>query len=172
MKLHIGCGRSPKEGWLNCDVSAFPGVELVCSAVSIPLPDLSVSEILSEHMIEHLTYYEFNRFMGECKRLLRCEGKLTLECPDLEAVCDLFVTANDFQRYQTSYGYWPVICQIYGHQRGNSEAEILGQVHKSGYTEGYLRFVLEGWGFTDIEREASVGTAPGAPGLRLTARLP
>lgn len=170
MKLHLGCGDTHLDGWVNCDMLPGPAVDVVCSAVDLPFDDGVADEILSEHMIEHLTYYEFNRAMAEWYRVLKPGGLLTVECPDLLGVCRLFVESNEYARYQTSLGYWPVICQLFGHQRGKSEAEILSQVHKSGYTEEHLRNVLAGIGYGSFETAAPVGNCPGAPAFRLIAR--
>jgi len=58
-KLNVGCGRNIKDGWINLDSSALPGVDLVCDLESvrvkpIALPDESVSEFLISHVIEHI----------------------------------------------------------------------------------------------------------------------
>jgi predicted SAM-dependent methyltransferase len=170
MRLHLGCGTTRLPGWVNCDLLPGPSVDVTCSAVTLPFADASADEILSEHMIEHLTYYEFNRAMAEWHRVLRPGGILTVECPDLLGVCRLFVESNEYGRYQTSFGYWPVICQLYGHQRGKDESEILSQVHKSGYTVEHLMTVLSGIGYGEFEQLPPVGNCPGAPALRLRAR--
>lgn len=170
MRLHLGCGDTHLDGWTNCDLLSGPAVDVVCEATALPFADASVDEILSEHMIEHLTYYEFNRAMAEWHRVLKPGGKLTLECPDLLGVCRLFVESNEYARYQTSLGYWPVICQLFGHQRGKTEQEILSQVHKSGYTKEHLVSVLSGVGYVDFSEAFPVGNCPGAPALRLIAR--
>lgn len=59
LRLHLGCGRFPKEGWLNIDRVALPGVDLVgdlntCREKPLPLKDSSVDEFLLSHVIEHI----------------------------------------------------------------------------------------------------------------------
>ena len=58
-KLKVGCGRNIKEGWINLDSAALPGVDLVCDLESvrakpISLPDESVDQFLISHVIEHI----------------------------------------------------------------------------------------------------------------------
>ena len=170
MKLHLGCGTTRLDDYINCDLLAGPAVDVVTPACPLPFESASVDEVLSEHMIEHLTYYQFNRAMAEWHRVLKPGGILVIECPDLLEVCRVFVESNEYGRYQSSGGYWPVIAQIYGHQRGKNEAEEMSQVHKSGYTKEHLIEVLSGVGYTDFQFHTPLKVCPGAPGLRLSCR--
>lgn len=58
-RLNVGCGRNIRDGWINLDAAALPGVDVVCDLdrirdTPIPLADGSVSEFLLSHVIEHL----------------------------------------------------------------------------------------------------------------------
>jgi SAM-dependent methyltransferase len=58
-RLNVGCGRNILDGWLNLDVAALPGVDLVCDletvgSAPIALPDDSVERFLLSHVIEHV----------------------------------------------------------------------------------------------------------------------
>jgi predicted SAM-dependent methyltransferase len=166
-KINIGCRSSRIEGFENCDIVDGPEVDYVCSADGLPFEDCSIDEILSEHMIEHLTFEEFNRAINEWCRVLKPGGILTIECPDLLGVCKAFVEQNHFGQYSSSKGYWPLIAHIYGHQRGSSPEEKMSQVHKSGYTEEHLRYVLKGVGFFDITSQSPLRNNPDSPTLRI-----
>ena len=57
--LNVGCGRNIKEGWLNLDSAALPGIDLVCDLENlrekpIDLPDETVEHFLLSHLIEHI----------------------------------------------------------------------------------------------------------------------
>lgn len=169
MKLHLGCGPHILNGYVNCDMLPLPGVDVVCRSSSLPFADGEVGEILAEHLIEHLTFFEFNQTVAECSRVLVSGGRLILECPDLEAVCAGFVAASEYERYDSASGHWPFIAQLYGHQRGKSDGEILSQVHKSGYTFQRLAYVLAGVGFNDVRKVPPKKARPGNPCLRVEA---
>ena len=56
MKLHLGCGKNIKEGYVNIDsyVEA-PGIEKN-DIFNLPYEDNSIDEILTEHLIEHIKF--------------------------------------------------------------------------------------------------------------------
>lgn len=168
-RLHLGCGPHILPGYVNCDVLALPGVDVVCPAHELPFEDGSCVEVLAEHLIEHLTFFDFQRTIAECARVLGPGGVITLECPDLEEICRLFVSASEYERYDSNQGHWPLIMQLYGHQRGRSDEEILSQVHKSGYTFARLERVLRGTGFGSVTRCEPLKARPGNPCLRVSA---
>src|SRR5262245_45777249 len=131
LKLNVGSGPySAPEGFKNVDLLPGAHIDVVAPSHKLPFKDNEVDEILCEHMIEHLTYYQFNRTLAEWFRVLKPKGIVTIECPDLLGVCKQFVEANEYGRYTTYNGGWPLVNQLYGHQRGRSEEEILSQVHK------------------------------------------
>jgi len=58
-KLNIGCGASPRDGWVNLDIMPGPGVDLVfdletCSSKKLPYPDNSFGEFRAFHILEHI----------------------------------------------------------------------------------------------------------------------
>jgi predicted SAM-dependent methyltransferase len=169
LKLNIGSGPFKMEGYTNVDLLPGPNVDVVASADKLPFKDGEVDEILAEHLIEHLTFFQFNKAMAEWHRVLRPGGTLVIECPDLLGLCQQFVEANEYGRYNTFKGYWPIIAHFYGHQRGKNEAEEMSQVHKSGYTSEHLIEVLEGIGYEEFERETPKKATPHSPVLRLRA---
>ncbi len=169
LKLNLGCGPHRIEGYTGVDLLPGPAVDIVAPADKLPFKDGEVDEILAEHLIEHLTFFQFNRAMAEWYRVLKPGGRLTIECPDLLGLCKQFVEANEYGRYNTYKGYWPIIAHLFGHQRGRSEAEEMSQVHKSGYTRKHLVTILEGLGYEQFKDETPQKATPHSPVLRLKA---
>lgn len=81
MKLNLGCGLKLREGWVNVDTANLPGVDIHHNLDVAPWPwdDKSVSEILAEHVFEHV----FNplTFMNEAWRVLEPGGLLCIVSP-------------------------------------------------------------------------------------------
>lgn len=174
LRLNIGCGPHRIEGYTGVDLLPGPAVDIVAPADKLPFKDEEVDEILAEHLIEHLTYFQFNKAMAEWYRVLKPDGLLTIECPDLLGLCKQFAddSTNEYDRYITYKGYWPIIAHLYGHQRGKNEAEEMSQVHKSGYTREHLQDVLNGLGYDceTFEDEKPQKATPHSPVLRISAR--
>lgn len=168
-KLNIGCGPHRIDGYIGVDLLSGPAVDIVAPADKLPFGSEDVDEILAEHLIEHLTYFQFNKTMAEWYRVLKPGGKLVLECPDLLGLCKQFVEANEYEQYNTYKGYWPIIAHIYGHQRGKNEAEEMSQVHKSGYTKDHLWDILNGLGYENILYLQPQKATPYSPVIRMSA---
>lgn len=83
VRLHIGCGASPIEGWVNVDIQDGAGVDRLLD-VRRGLPFEDVELIFAEHFIEHLTLEESLAFLAECRRILLPEGVLRLSTPNLD----------------------------------------------------------------------------------------
>lgn len=83
-KLNVGCGRNIKDGWINLDSSALPGVDLVCDLNGvrnkpIELPDESVEQFLLSHVIEHVR--DSLGLMQELWRLARPNATAVIRVP-------------------------------------------------------------------------------------------
>lgn len=81
LKLNIGCGRDVREGWLNVDAIAQPGVEVWNLTNRWPLDDCSVEEIHASHVIEHFGQFHRCFVYDEAYRVLVPGGKMTVIVP-------------------------------------------------------------------------------------------
>jgi len=84
-KLHIGAGRAHLEGWVNMDIQALPGVDVVADATK-GINFQNVEAIFAEHFIEHLRIDEAVGFLLECHRALGEGSWLRLSTPNLDWV--------------------------------------------------------------------------------------
>ena len=80
MKLHIGCGNDYKKGYINCDVSS----DVKCDKIvdlekELPFKDNSVSEVLANHVFEHIN--NFVQLMHELHRICKKDAKLEIRTP-------------------------------------------------------------------------------------------
>lgn len=81
MKLQLGCGHHPRDGWVNLDRASLEGVDVVHDLDIAPWPfeDKSAEEIEARHVFEHVT--DPCLFMTECHRILAPGGTLEIVSP-------------------------------------------------------------------------------------------
>ena len=84
-KLHIGSGRARLEGWVNMDVQALPGVDVVAD-VTQGLEFENAEAIFAEHFLEHLAIDDALSFLLEAHRVLGPDGWIRLSTPNLDWV--------------------------------------------------------------------------------------
>lgn len=80
IKLNLGCGSDYRSGYINAD--RMPGnvdVLFDLNTPPYPFPANSVSEILMQHVLEHM--HHIKPVMDELWRILRSNGKLTIRVP-------------------------------------------------------------------------------------------
>jgi len=81
LKLNIGCGRKPYEGFVNIDRADLPSANLIWNLENAPMPfpDNSVSEIRAEHVLEHIQNYV--QLMEELWRISKPGARIYIEVP-------------------------------------------------------------------------------------------
>jgi SAM-dependent methyltransferase len=84
MKLNLGCGRRPMDGWVNVDCVPLPGVDLVVELdapdkVSLPWADDSVDELAMIHVLEHISHPL--PLMQELWRVAKPKATIMIACP-------------------------------------------------------------------------------------------
>lgn len=84
-RLHIGAGRERLESWINVDIQALPGVDVVAD-VTKGLQFSDVEAIFAEHFLEHLAMPDAISFLLESHRVLGSDGWIRLSTPNLDWV--------------------------------------------------------------------------------------
>jgi hypothetical protein len=84
LRLNLGCGRSPRAGWVNLDIAPLPGVDVVadldrCRTQPLPFPDDSASEFHLAHVLEHIG--DTLGLMQELHRIAVPGARCTIRCP-------------------------------------------------------------------------------------------
>lgn len=79
-KLNLGSGTDIRPGYVNLDVAALPGVDVVHDLAELPLPfdTAAFDEVLCKDILEHLDYVPVLR---ELHRVLAPGGRLVVEAP-------------------------------------------------------------------------------------------
>ena len=82
MKLNIGCGYEPKEGFINLDKAKQVYPDVVCDIEhGIPYPDNTFDYIYSKHTLEHVRPQQWKFVLEEIYRVAKPNAILELILP-------------------------------------------------------------------------------------------
>jgi SAM-dependent methyltransferase len=154
-RLNWGCGPYPAPGWLNADLRAADGVQLVCDIRDgLPLADATVTCAVAMHVLQDLAWGDVPRALGELHRVLAPGAPLRIGVPDLDRAIDAY------RRNDGAYFHVPDA------DARDCGAKLVTQIIWYGsvrtpFTFGYAREVLEAAGFRDVRRCAYGETTTG-----------
>jgi ubiquinone/menaquinone biosynthesis C-methylase UbiE len=139
IKLNLGSGGDYLEGFVNVDLYAERADERYDIA-KLPYDDNTIDEIRAFHVIEHFDYIKGFYVLSEWRRVLKFNGRLHLETPDLLNSCRELLNRDED-------GQW----RLFGHIFSTPWVHE-GFVHKMLYPEWLLRKSLTEAGFTVINK--------------------
>jgi len=155
-KLHIGCGNNVLAGWLNADYFPYREDILHLDATKpfCLLQDNSFEFVFSEHMIEHICYFDAVSMLRECHRVLRNGGRIRISTPDLIFLVNLM--RDEKSDLQKNYIKWSAITNASKVPHAVDTFVINNFVrdwgHQFIYDEKTLRAALEEAGFRNVIR--------------------
>ena len=141
--LHLGAGSSRIEGLINCDLFD-PAADRKIDATDLgDVKTGSVDLIEHHHMIEHLSFEQFDQAMKEWNRILRKGGYLVFTCPDIRRVClrYLAISGMPWIRKRDEHLDYAIKMLV-----GSQEHE--GMFHKNHFDAKRIRRILPGYGFS------------------------
>ena len=95
LRLNLGCGHIPLEGYLNVDRRALPGVDIVAEVDCLPFQKGEVSELCSAHLLEHFPEEQIRREMlPYWISLLKPDGVFRAIVPDGKAMALAYTNAE------------------------------------------------------------------------------
>jgi predicted SAM-dependent methyltransferase len=128
-RLEIGSGRKPLKGFKTIDIEAYANPDYLGDFRTMCFED--VDEIQSHHLLEHFSRDESIKVLKLWHSWLRPGGKLVVEVPDFEEICNRFISDEN-----EVHKYW--LCR---HAYGSQEAPWA--FHLDGYWEKKLVKMLE-----------------------------
>ncbi len=157
MRIHVGCGPVYKKGYVNIDVFDTTVADRIMFAYHLEFSDDSASLVECMHTIEHLGAAKSIYALAEFFRVLKPEGVLLLETPDIEAAFANFLKKGEEQRKL-------LMNWIYG-------LDSPGMDHRYCFPRELLSRMLKEAGFEDILLRR-LGTKTVQPTLRVKCRKP
>ncbi len=139
MKINLGCGGIYKKGYLNLDGYNSNIADKKMSAYDLKIKDNTAEKIIASQLIEHLGIIGSIHCISECFRVLKPQGKLIIETPDIKTAFKKYVNGD----YKTQKNLLPWIFGI----------ETPGMTHKLCFPEDLLVEILKDNGFIKIKKE-------------------
>jgi predicted SAM-dependent methyltransferase len=158
-RLNWGCGPLAPFGWVNSDIEAGPGIDVVADIrKGLPFPDNHFDYIVSIHVLPELAYRELDPALQELRRVLKPNGVLRLSLPDLDLAInayrskdvDYFLIGDD--EVKSLAGKMIVQLLWYGRSR-------------SMYTWEFTKELLERTGYREVTRSAHEKSTSGLQGI-------
>jgi predicted SAM-dependent methyltransferase len=137
IKLNLGCGHIPLDGYLNVDQRELPGVDIVAETQTLPFEKEEVHEIFSAHFLEHFPQEQLCReLLPYFFDLLKPGGRFHAVVPDARAMI------QEYTNGQLPYEDFREV--MYGTQ------EYSGNFHYNMFTPDSLTQLLESAGFDKV----------------------
>ena len=140
LRLHLGCGkRDFGSSWIHIDGGDHPHLHSH-DITTLPFPDGAAQEIYASHLLPYFDREEARPLLAEWLRVLEPGGTLRLAVSDFETIAKLYAAGSySLDRFLGPlFGRWPM-----------GEATVY---HKTSYDFDSLKELLEGSGYTEIQR--------------------
>lgn len=153
VKLHLGCGHQKFQDYINIDgeyMSYDPDIIIHDITKPFPLQDNSVDEILTVHVVEHLSRQYPPVMFKEFYRICKKGGIVAMEWPDLLKMCQEVVNNPDCFWTHDKRLVKRTVSGIYGDFARYPDPTML---HKWGYSADSMVRLLQEAGFTKVYSE-------------------
>jgi predicted SAM-dependent methyltransferase len=141
LKIDIGAGASPKDGFVSVDLYASADIQDDITKLD-HFKDNTVTAVNTSHVLEHISFDDIPKAFSQVYRVLTPGGLWTIEVPDLEWILKDFLNTPESKRWG-----WK-IQTIFGLQNHP------GEFHKTGFTVARLGELLISTGFIRIKTDA------------------
>jgi predicted SAM-dependent methyltransferase len=155
MNLHIG-GQERKGGWSVFNVQPGPHVDYVGDMRDLSrFGDASIENVYASHVLEHVNQSEVLPVLRGVHRILTSGGSFLISVPDLDVLCQLFISPQATQEVK-----WHTMRMMFGGQIDPHD------FHYMGFNEQFLRDLLGQAGFAQVHRAVSFGIFQDASDFR------
>lgn len=145
LKLHLGCGETYLNGYVNIDfpppkhtVQEISRADVYADIPRLVYPNAVVDEIRLHHVFEHFDRSTALRLLMEWYAWLKEGGRLIIETPDFHRCVEAFLRSTQANEQ----------LKILRHVFGSQEAGWA--IHYDGWYEAKFRLVLEAMGYRDL----------------------
>lgn len=144
IKLHVACGTVRIDGYINSDLRKVEGItDMIADCSNLPYEENTVDEILSFHVIEHFDEPGFEKLLKHWYHLLKNNGKVIVETPNLIGLTRRFLEEYDNNKI-TRPGY------MFGCHSKIGRESIFNDNHLWGFSKESIKEYFEKNNFKNI----------------------
>ena len=144
VRVQLGCGHKPWNGWINVDCErAARYADVVSDVKTLPFDTDSVDTMAAIHVLEHFYEWEAVDVLKEWRRVLKPGGQLIVELPCMDKVFTYLAKCAKLGKPPLAQMSW---WALWGDPRYTS----VEMTHKWGYSAEILRHTLLKAGFSII----------------------
>lgn len=137
IRLNLGCGHLPLEGYVNVDGRDLDGVDVVADVGDLPFEPGTVASVHSAHLLEHFPVEELRRtLLPYWYTMLRPGGTFSAVVPDAETMINEYAAGR--------YSFDDLRLVTFGDQ------EYEGDFHFNMFSQESIREILEEAGFVGV----------------------
>jgi len=140
IKLDLGGGDHPAQGYINVDAKYYPQVDLMLDITKLHevFPPQSVDGITCRDTLQCFSYVDVRRILKSWRQILKPRSKISIQVYDVNAVVSAFKAGEiDFDKFRSL---------IYGRQKDEYT------FFRNCFTEETLTSLLERSGFAIQEK--------------------
>ncbi len=137
IRVNLGCGHKPLDGFINVDSRDLPGVQVVASVDNLPFHQNELAELYSSHLLEHFPPKVLQQvLLPYWHNLLAPGGKFSLVVPDSPSMMRLYAGGQ--------MSFEDISLVTFGGQ------EYAGNLHYTMFSTSSMAEILEQAGFGNI----------------------
>jgi ubiquinone/menaquinone biosynthesis C-methylase UbiE len=152
IKLNLGCGDKIIKDYINVDIVNERGgkqPDVICDIRKLSIFENNYSdEIMAIHVVEHFWQWEIKDILKEWIRVLKPDGKLVLECPNLLSACQELIN-DPLNAAKPNKSGQRSMWVFYGDPSWQDPL----MMHKWGYTPQSLAQLMHECGLKNIKQE-------------------
>lgn len=142
MKLMIGAGRTKRPGWTTLDADAKSRADVIATVP--PLPERvkrdGCEAIEMIHVLEHFYLWDARVLLRECLEVLKPDGKLIIECPNILYAAKVMCGLQKPPRGAAGqFDMWPLYGDpshrnpLFGHRWGYTPKSLTEELVAAGF---------------------------------------
>ena len=153
MKVEIGAGEKPHPDYdIHLDLLPLPDIEVISRVDRLPFRTASLDGLRANHVLEHQSYELLEPTVAEWARVLRPGARLDIGVPDARFIAEQWVR-GEIDTAEANYWILGGHSDRAAHKGVDARGVPLWiwNAHHTMFDEPWLRQLVEGTGFVDVE---------------------